>query len=331
MASEPIGPARQISALKKFATDNPDLEKLKRLTREFDAISFLGLSQAENTHSDILAWLLNPGENHGAGDYFLKDFLVRTGVFTHEEVRSYDWSGTTVRREWPNLVDSQPGFLDILVLNPGENFVCAIENKILSSEHSAQLTRYRKALEARYPRLRKSHLFLSPNGTSPERAEDQASWKSVDYRKVLRSVEYTLQEGVDQESPAAAAFLRQYITTLRRNIVPDNNVQQVATRIYLQHRDAIDLIMKYRDAYIEDLMQFCKNAIKEQADWILDSPQDGRTPDKFGGFLPQRLETLRLISRRQRVEPRVRFRTPLPLRPQGHRQSQPHPYNPSSG
>ena len=225
IASEPGGIKRQISVLEKSVTDNPDLEELTRLTREFDALSFLGLSNSEETHSDILAWLLNPVENHGAGDCFLKDFLVRTGAVTHEEVLSQDWSGTTVRREWPNVVEGRPGFLDILVLNQTENFACAIENKIFSSEHSAQLTRYRKALEARYPRLRRSHLFLSPGGTPPERAEDQVFWVPVDYGKVLISVKYTLQKGVDQEHTAADAFLRQYITTLRRREVQNSPEQ----------------------------------------------------------------------------------------------------------
>ena len=114
MASEPAETARQIAVLNKFATDNPELEELKRLAREFDSLSFLGLSEDENTHSNILAWLLNPRESHGAGDRFLKDFLARTSVLTREEVRSYDWSGTTVRREWANEVDRKPGSLDIL-------------------------------------------------------------------------------------------------------------------------------------------------------------------------------------------------------------------------
>ena len=283
MASEPASAERQISVLERFATDSPDLEELTRLTGEFDALNFLGLSSSEETHSDILAWLLNPGQNHGAGDCFLKDFLVRTGVSAQEEVQSHDWSGTTVRREWPNVVDDQPGFLDILVLNEGENFACAIENKIFSSEHSAQLTRYRKALEARYPRLRRSHVFLSPGGVRPEDEEDRASWIPVDYGKVLLSVEYTLQRGVDQEHPAAA-FLRQYITTLRRNIVPDTSVQQLATRLYLQHREAIDLINRHKEAYIRDLMQFCQEAVMQQGNWIVDSLHDGKTPDKMVGF-----------------------------------------------
>ena len=274
MTSEPFESAGQISALEKFATNNPNLEELGRLAKEFDAFSFLGLSRVEKTHSDILAWLLNPREKHGAGDYFLRDFLGEAVGATVQEVRSYDWSGTTVRKEWPNEVDGTPGFLDILVLNQEENFVCAVENKISSEEHSEQLTRYRKAVKARYPNARRIHLFLSPAGTPPFRPEDRAFWIPVDYGKVLKSVEATLREGVDRENHAVATFLRQYTATLRRNIVPDTRVQQMATRIYLQHREALDLIIRHREAYIGDLKGFCEEAILQQEGWMLDSPQE---------------------------------------------------------
>ena len=99
MASEPFKSDRQISALEKFATNNPDLEEMGRQAKEFDAFSVLEISHLEKTHSDILAWLLNPRENHGAGDYFLKDFLAETIGGERQDIWSYDWSGTTVRKE----------------------------------------------------------------------------------------------------------------------------------------------------------------------------------------------------------------------------------------
>ena len=279
MASEPLESGRQFSALQNFATYNPDLEELGRLAGEFDAFSFLGLSGSEETHSNILAWLLSPRENHGAGAYFLKWLLLGTGAATTQEVDSDDWSGTTVRREWPNIVDGQPGFLDILVLNEETNFVCAIENKIFSTEHNEQLTRYRKALEKRYPGFRRRHLFLSPDGVRPRRAEDKACWISVDYGKVLGAIEATVSEGVDHHNSAVAASLRQYTTTLRRTIVPSTAVEQMATRIYLQHREAVDLIIRHREAYIKDLKQFCQEAIHQQEGWVPD-----RTEEKMVGF-----------------------------------------------
>ena len=101
---------RQIAALERFATD-PDLTRLLELAEEqraeFDAIDFLGLSDDEEFHSNFLAWLLNPRQNHGLCDYFLRGFLLLTGAYA--EVGADDWLGTSVYREWRNEVDGQPG------------------------------------------------------------------------------------------------------------------------------------------------------------------------------------------------------------------------------
>ncbi len=100
----------QIAALERFAAD-PGLTRLLELAEEqrteFDAIDFLGLSDDEEFHSNFLAWLLNPRQNHVLCDYFLRGFLLLTGA--HTEVGADDWLGTSVHREWRNEVDGQPG------------------------------------------------------------------------------------------------------------------------------------------------------------------------------------------------------------------------------
>ena len=172
----------QIAALEQFATDS-GLTRLLELAEEqraeFDALDFLGISELEEFHSNFLAWLLNPRENHGLGDYFLRHFLLQTRA--HAEVGTYDWLGTSVHREWRNEVDGQPGYLDILIVNESTGFLCAIENKIWSDEHSEQLTRYRKALKERYPDYDRHYIFLSPKGTLLNREEEQEHWTTANY------------------------------------------------------------------------------------------------------------------------------------------------------
>ena len=257
----------QISALKKFTEDNTYLAQLEEMLTQFDAFAFLGISGSEEVHSNILAWLLDPRGNHSVGDLFLRKFLRETGVATCEQVRTMNWSNTIVQREWRNVVDGETGFLDILILNVGAKFVCAIENKLFSGEHSEQLTRYRRALEQEYRAFSRRHLFLSPQGTSPESPGEHKFWKAVDYGTILRLVEKTLDRGVEPRNEDVTAFLRQYATTLRRRIVPDIEMKQMATRIYLQHKKAIGIINKHKEAYIDDLGEICKEAIGCQESW----------------------------------------------------------------
>jgi hypothetical protein len=265
----------QIAALENFA-DEPDLKRLRELAEEqraeFDAIDFLRLSNDEEFHSNFLAWLLGPNNNHGIGDYFLKKFLRRVGM-SSESIESVDWTPAESQREWPNEVDGQPGSLDILIVNKSTGFLCAIENKIWSGEHSEQLTRYRKALKERYPDYDRHYIFLSPRGTLPYREEEQKYWKPMNYTAILELVEQTIDDTKVRKD--VRAFLRQYATTLRRKIVPDSNtnIQQLARQIYLNHREAIELIYRHKPNYASEIKQILKEAISRQANWKLDKEE----------------------------------------------------------
>lgn len=164
---------------------------------EFDAFDFISrmfwgnegarLWRNEEFQSNLLAWLLNPQGNHGAGDGFLKGFLRRTGA--PAELVSADWDEATVVREWAHEVWGIEGRLGILILDETRGVLCAIENKISSTEHTDQLTRYRKALENWHGKLHRHHVFLSPNGVPPEQEEERKYWQAADYTTVFELVQ----------------------------------------------------------------------------------------------------------------------------------------------
>ena len=264
----------QIQALEELDAD-PDLTQLGEMLAEFDALELLGVSGDEETHSDVLAWLLNPRENHLMGDHFLKKFLLETKAATPEQVRDKDWSNTEVRREWHNVVDGETGFLDILVLNVDEDFACAIENKIFSGEHSEQLTRYRKALERHYRKYHRSHVFLTRHGDLAELAVEQESWTPVNYGTILQLVEETLEHWGDRGTEEAMSFLRQYSTTLRRRIVPETEMRRIANNLYLRHREVIDLIVDQKEAHIADLSRICREVTEKETCWELIGERTG--------------------------------------------------------
>ena len=244
---------------------------------EFDTLHFVGqasmgsgraLWASEEFHSNVLAWLLDPHQTHGIGDRFLKALLRHGGA--KEADTSASWSMSEVTREWPNEVDGQWGYLDILVLNESHRAFCAIENKVFSTEHSEQLTRYRRALERSFPSYSGHLVFLTPGGTSPFREKERACWTSLPYSIVLDALQQIVEDGHCSENEDVRAFLRQYATTLRRNIMPDTSVPQLARQIYLEHREAIDRIVAHKPSYVAEAKQWLKEAAARQEQWILD-------------------------------------------------------------
>ena len=257
------------------------LKSLKRLLDEkragFDALDFIGKSAwgeggtlwgSEEFHSNVLAWLLDPKQTHGCGDCFLKPFLIKAGAGPVKG--SGDWSGAEVKREWKNLVDGEEGYLDILIVNKAEQVLCAIENKVFSAEHSQQLTRYRTALERTYPSFARSYVFLTPERTIPFREEDRAHWRSLDYAAVFEIIQQMVEGKDGPIDEGIEAFLRQYAVTLRRNIMPDTSISQMARKIYLEHQDAMDLIIANRPRWGPEAVPVLKEAIEEQPEWKMD-------------------------------------------------------------
>ncbi len=270
---------KQEKGLNRLATDE-SLERIGKLAAEqrteFDALDFVGelglgsgraLWGSEKFHSDVLAWLLAPRHSHGLGDRFLTRFLHQAGMPSVGHSR--DWAATEVTREW--AVDGQQGRLDILIVNHVQQILCAIENKVFSDEHSNQLTRYRKALEvSSYSAFAKYLVFLTPQGTSPVHEEEKRSWKPLAYSKVFGIVQHIVDNHEIPARTSVRSFLNQYATTLRRNIMPETSLSQLARKTYLEHREAIELIIAYKPKWVDEAKPWIRKAIARQPEWLVD-------------------------------------------------------------
>ena len=244
-----------------------------------DIFELLNLWWQEDIHSRLLTWLLYPNGSHGAGDYFLTNFLLHTAgqaadlgtpTISEDRIRDGDWSGATSQREWYTVVDGGSGWLDILVVNERLKTLCAIENKIFSPETGRQLTFYRKALEHDYCDFTRHYVFLSPTGMAPQQPEDQLTWTPVSYDAVLELAERTIAEHEDHLHADVHAVLRQYTNTLRRRIVAvPSDVQKRAREIYIANRHAIELAYQHKPDYAAETKQMLMEAVRQQG-WEID-------------------------------------------------------------
>ena len=276
-----VSPIDQLSAFRDFLANDARFAKLKRLVsdrrRDLDIFDVLHIYGQESVHSYFLAWLLDPQQNHDVGSHFLKCFLCRTITTAQERniptapldrIHTIDWSETEVRREWR--------YIDILILNRKAGFVCAIENKIWSDESigddgKSQLAWYRETLCQEFSGFDIHLVFLSPSGMESKDETERQFWVPEDYSTIQQLVVETIRENGARPGPEVKWFLKQYETTLRRNVVPeDSEIAKLAREIYLEHREAIELINRHKPDYAAEIKQILKEAISQQEGWVLD-------------------------------------------------------------
>ena len=131
-------------ALKNFLLDIDCLDQLDEWTGKFNLFDILKITRAEIRHSNLLAWLLTPYENHGLNDSILKGF-VKFAITALESKKDelfdtllMDFGSFSILREWHNI--------DVLAISDKEKHIVCIENKIDTGEHDNQLDRYQKIL-----------------------------------------------------------------------------------------------------------------------------------------------------------------------------------------
>jgi hypothetical protein len=196
-------------------TSDPDIEeKLLELVRDLDEFSrqnyfasglnifeTAGLFRQEIRHSNVLAFLLRPTENHGLGDTFLKgiiskalDNLSGEPPISALNLALADFSDALVFREWRNI--------DLLIDSKSNNLIVTIEKKIGSSEGANQLSKYESTVRSEFPNYGKLYCYLTEEGepasneewSALKRGDFSASflsllplWKSIGNRLIVKS------------------------------------------------------------------------------------------------------------------------------------------------
>lgn len=209
------------TALRDFLLDEDCLEKLLPWTGKFNIFDVLKISRAEIRHSNMLGWLLDPNENHGLGDKFLKALfkiaLNNSSKFNAFDMLLLDYYSFSVYREWKNI--------DILLVSREEKFIIAIENKVGSHEHSDQLSRYRTILEKEYESYKRFYFYLTPDG---EESSDPKNWNVLTYRDLVDELEQIIDN--IELLPDAELMIKNYINIIRRDIVEDQELIDICNK-----------------------------------------------------------------------------------------------------
>jgi hypothetical protein len=246
--------------LEDFVVGNRDLEQLEALLAEFNIFEALGAVRQELRHSDFLAFLLDPRAKHRLGDAFLKRLLKYVLVsvpgppVSAVEIDATDLGDTSVRREWQRI--------DILVHHPESRLICAIENKIGSTEHSDQLRRYRSIVQRHFADHRAVLIYLTPEGDEPS---DDA-YVPLSYRDVMEVVDAVRTSRASTLGPDVRTLMEHYTTMLRRHIVADSEIAELCRKLYREHQEALDLIYEHRPDVQYDVFEYLMRLVQDCAE-----------------------------------------------------------------
>lgn len=239
-------------ALKTFLLDIDCLNQLDEWTGKFNMFDILKITRTEIRHSNLLAWLLNPNENHGLNDSIIKGFIQfaitslpssQNDVFRTllMDFRSFD-----LLREWHHI--------DVLAISDKEKYVLCIENKIDTGEHDNQLERYQKTIEDNFPDYNKTYIFLSPEGSESSISD---IWLSMSYNDVIRIIESACKK--TKLLPEAEMLINNYVEAIRRDIVGDERLAKICAEIYAKHKRALDLIFDNKPDRASDVAECFRN------------------------------------------------------------------------
>ena len=262
-------------ALEAFASKNPELERLEQLLTQFNLFEAIGVVRQETRHSNFLAFLLDPRQNHGLGTIFLQELLQAVLLETETEsaispadLTSLNLSQAVVEREWRNI--------DILVVDEANRFGVIIENKIDSGERSDQLKRYYDSFQSYYPGYKVIALYLTLDGDAPS----FDIYHAVSYQIVCEIVEKIAAEHRSHLNGDVVMVLEHYAQMLRRHILSESVVADLCRSIYSKHKLALDLIFEHRPDHQAQLGQYVKSLILEEPE--LNFINEGKHYVNFG-------------------------------------------------
>lgn len=218
-----------------------DFKRLTYKKDEANIFKITNMADKEIVHSDMLAWLFNPYENHNLNDKILKEILMQPFKKDAEYISLLllDYSDLEVYREY--TVDNGRR-IDILMESKNNKVIFIIENKIWSGEGDNQLEDYKNYIDEKYSDYNRIFLFLTPE---KERKEKYKGYIHITYSMIYSVLNCVLQE--NQIKFEISVIIRQYKEIIGRYIMGsiDKEMVDLCRKLYVEHKEALDKIMQY--------------------------------------------------------------------------------------
>lgn len=259
-----------------------DFDKIELQLKTPNIFQILNISRAEIRHSNFLAWLLDPNGTHGLSKLFLTKFLrdIATSEIASDldefEIEELNFNNVELRREWKNI--------DLLIIF--DTLVICIENKIDSQDHSDQLAKYRAVVNESFKKHKKVFVYLTPTGEDPTTAKEREFYAPYSYEEIIEQADRVLKIHGKSLNSGVYQYIADYLTTIKRELMKNDELNELAVKIYKNHRELLDFVFENKSDIALELYPLFVEQIT-QSGWVMGSKHKG-----YARFLTKKLNDI---------------------------------------
>jgi hypothetical protein len=224
---------------------------------KFNPLKVLRVDKYEIRHSNVLAWLLDPNENHYMGDFFVKKLLSRLLTKAENEDKSssihflsYMYASFSDLEVFREVKTDTNRFIDLVIKVPSEKLVIMIENKFHAVESEGQLEEYISYVQSQYSQ--DGYTIIPVFLTLRRDLPSLDKYWVLDYNDILEIIETHIHLHKEAISDRIFDFLHDYIGILQEELVEDNDSVELALEVYKANKAAIDLLYLH---HFDDLLR----------------------------------------------------------------------------
>ena len=253
-----------------------EIERTK--SRDINIFKAAGMQTQEIKHSAFLAWLLNPSKPHGLNGAVLFKFLEKLFNYKNVESESVLSNGTILKNSGISKTEDLKSFaedeglvvetektlygidsrMDLFLQSQNTKTLLVIENKVFTTTHDNQLSRYEEKLKD-FCGWKKIFVYLTPNGDVPtEDGEYKNKWCIFSYKALLQIIGELIKSLPKTKDTAKLRFLLEdYTELVETDILKGNKeLRDLCKQIRREHKEALEILMNYTDN-AEDVMAYC--------------------------------------------------------------------------
>lgn len=234
-----------------------DFEMMELALKEPNIFQSLSIERMEIRHSNFIAYILDPRESHGLGDVVIRKLL--RDIFSDMKINSRDifdadtlnLQNIEIRREWRNI--------DLLLILDED--VVVIENKVDSLDHSDQLKKYKEIATSVFSGKNIHYVYLTPFGNDPMDAEHGKYYINYSYDQLANIIDSILKLYKNSISQKIYFYLSDYLTTVKRELLMNDELNKLAAKVYKAHKEAFDFIIEHKPDPAEIIYPYFSEAI----------------------------------------------------------------------